>query len=222
MDLDIRAERAVVDGEICAAAVEVADGVIRAVGPIDTDYPATEQIRLAGATVLLPGFVDTHVHINEPGTDWEGFATATAAAAAPGIATLVDMPLDSDPVTTTVDALLFKQQAAHGNCEVDVVFWGGVIPGNLDELGDLAVAGVRGFKCFLTDSGNSNFPHQSADEFRRGRTDCRDGRGAAGARGKPRRHRRQSTARWPQLCVVSVVTARRLRGRSGRPEDDRE
>jgi allantoinase len=135
VDLVIRAERAVVDGEICAAAVEVADGVIRAVGPIDTDYPATEQVRLAGATVLLPGFVDTHVHINEPGTDWEGFATATAAAAAAGITTLVDMPLDSDPVTTSVDALQRKRQAAQGNCEVNVAFWGGVTPGNLDERG---------------------------------------------------------------------------------------
>ncbi len=77
------------------------------------------------------------------------------------------MPLDSDPVTTTVDALRDKQQAAQGNCEVDVGFWGGVIPGNLAELADLAAAGVRGFKCFLTDSGNPNFGHLNAEEFRR-------------------------------------------------------
>jgi allantoinase len=96
----------------------------------------------------------------------DGEIRAAAVAAAAGITTLVDMPLDSDPVTTTVDALLFKQQAAHGNCEVDVVFWGGVISSNLDELGDLAAAGLRGFKCFLTDSGNPNFPHVSATEFR--------------------------------------------------------
>jgi allantoinase len=115
----------------------------------------------------MPGFVDTHVHINEPGTDWEGFATATAAAAAAGITTLVDMPLDSDPVTTTVDALQRKREAAHGNCEVDVAFWAGVVPGNLDELAGLADAGVRGFKCFLTDSGNPNFPHLGVNEFRR-------------------------------------------------------
>jgi allantoinase len=167
VDLVIRANRAVIDGEIRAAAVAVADGVICAVGPIDADYPAAEQIRLADATVLLPGFVDTHVHINEPGTDWEGFATATSAAAAAGITTLVDMPLDSDPVTTSVDALSAKRQAAQGNCEIDVAFWGGVIPGNLDNLGDLAGAGVRGFKCFLADSGNPNFPHLNADDFRR-------------------------------------------------------
>jgi len=167
VDLVIRAERAVIDGQLRPAAVAVADGVILAVGPIGADYPAAEQIRLAGTAVLMPGFVDTHVHINEPGTDWEGFATATAAAAAAGITTLVDMPLDSDPVTTTVDALRRKREAARGNCQVDVAFWGGVVPGNLGELGDLAAAGVRGFKCFLTDSGNPNFRHLSADEFRR-------------------------------------------------------
>ncbi|MDT5234307.1 MAG: allantoinase [Mycobacterium sp.] len=166
MDLVIRADRALIDGEVRSAAVAVTDGVIRAIGPIDADYQAAEQIRLPEATVLLPGFVDTHVHINEPGTDWEGFATATAAAAAGGITTLVDMPLDSDPVTTTVAALTAKQQAAQGNCEVDVAFWGGVVPGNLDDLTELAAAGVRGFKCFLTDSGNPNFPHLNADDFR--------------------------------------------------------
>jgi allantoinase len=166
VDLVIRADRALIDGEVRSAAVAVTDGVIRAIGPIDADYQAAEQIRLPEATVLLPGFVDTHVHINEPGTDWEGFATATAAAAAGGITTLVDMPLDSDPVTTTVAALTAKQQAAQGNCEVDVAFWGGVVPGNLDDLTELAAAGVRGFKCFLTDSGNPNFPHLNADDFR--------------------------------------------------------
>jgi allantoinase len=166
VDLVILANGAVIDGEIRSAAVAVADGVIRAVGPIDADYPGAEQIRLPEATVLLPGFVDTHVHINEPGTDWEGFATATAASATAGITTLVDMPLDSDPVTTTVSALTEKQQAAHGHCEVDVAFWGGVVPDNLGDLADMAAAGVRGFKCFLTDSGNPNFPRLNADDFR--------------------------------------------------------
>ncbi|MDT5211730.1 MAG: allantoinase, partial [Mycobacterium sp.] len=166
MDLVIRANKAVIDDEIRPVAVAVADGVIHALGPIGAEYPATEQISLPGSTVLLPGFVDTHVHINEPGTDWEGFATATAAAAAGGITTLVDMPLDSDPVTTTVEALTVKQQAAQGNCEVDVAFWGGVVPDNLGELADLSDAGVRGFKCFLTDSGNPNFPRLNADDFR--------------------------------------------------------
>jgi allantoinase len=167
VDLVIHAERAVIDGESRAAAVAVADGVIRAVGSADANYPATEHIHLAEATVLLPGFVDSHLHINEPGTDWEGFATATAASAAGGITTLVDLPLDSDPVTTTVDALRCKQQAAQGNCQVDVVLWAGVIPGNLSELGELAAAGARDFKCFPTDSGNPNFPSLDVDEFRR-------------------------------------------------------
>jgi allantoinase len=164
VDLVIRAERAVIDGEIRAATVAVSDGVIRSV---DVDHLGVADVVLDGSTVLVPGFVDTHVHINDPGTDWEGFATATAAAAAAGITTLVDMPLDSDPVTTTVTALECKQKAAQGNCHVDVEFWGGVVPSNLDELGHLAAAGVRGFKCFLTDSGNPSFPHLGVDEFRR-------------------------------------------------------
>jgi allantoinase len=164
VDLVIHAEKAIVDGGIRAATVAVSNGVIRAV---HGDYRGVEDIRLDGSTVLMPGFVDTHVHINEPGTDWEGFTTATSAAAAAGITTLVDMPLDSDPVTTTVVALQRKRQAAQGNCTVEVAFWGGVVPGNLDELAGLATAGVRGFKCFLTDSGNPNFPHLGVDEFRR-------------------------------------------------------
>jgi len=166
VDLVIHAERAVIGAEIRAAAVAVADGVICAVGP-PGEFDGHEQIRLPDSMVLMPGFVDTHVHVNEPGTDWEGFATATAAAAAAGITTLVDMPLDSDPVTTDVAALTRKREAAEGNCAVDVAFWGGVVPGNLDELESLAAAGVRGFKCFLTDSGNPNFPCVSPDEFRR-------------------------------------------------------
>ena len=164
MDLVIRAEKAVIDGQIRAATVAVSDGVIRSV---DVDYPGAEDVVLDGSTVLMPGFVDTHVHINDPGTEWEGFATATAAAATAGITTLVDMPLDSYPVTTNVAALQRKHQAAQGNCAVDVGFWGGVIPGNLEDLADLADAGVRGFKCFLSESGNPNFPPLDGDEFRR-------------------------------------------------------
>jgi hypothetical protein len=99
VDLVIPAERAVIDGRPRPAAVAVADGVIRAVGPIDADYPATEQIRLAGAAAPMPGFVDTPVHINEPGTDWEGFATATAAAAAVGMRILVLNPNTSESMT---------------------------------------------------------------------------------------------------------------------------
>ncbi|MDT5069424.1 MAG: allantoinase [Mycobacterium sp.] len=167
MDVVLRTERALVDGRIRSAAVGVVDGVIATVGPVDADLEALEEVLVPPSAVLLPGFVDTHVHVNAPGTDWEGFATATAAAAAGGITTLVDMPLDSDPVTTTVAALEVKRAAALGNCAVAVEFWAGVVPANVDDLDGMATAGVRGFKCFLTDSGNPNFPHLSSAEFRR-------------------------------------------------------
>jgi allantoinase len=167
MDGVVRADRALVDGQIRAAAVGVVDGVIVAVGPLDSDVTAHEDVRVPPSAVLLPGFIDTHVHVNAPGTDWEGFTTATAAAAAGGITTLVDMPLDSDPVTTTVDALDVKKAAAQGNCAVAVDFWAGIVPANVDDIDGLAAAGVRGFKCFLTDSGNPNFPHLSRAELRR-------------------------------------------------------
>lgn len=167
MDVVLRAERALVGGRIRAATVGVVDGTIAAVGPVDADFAAHEEVLVPPSAVLLPGFVDTHVHVDAPGTDWEGFASATAAAAAGGITTLVDMPLDSDPVTTTVDALDVKKAAAQGKCSVAVDFWAGIVPGNVDDLDGLAEAGVRGFKCFLTESGNPNFPHLSDAEFRR-------------------------------------------------------
>ncbi|WP_029114085.1 allantoinase AllB [Mycobacterium sp. URHB0044] len=166
MDLVLRAERTLIDGAIRPAAVGVVDGAIAAIMAIDADAVADQEVRVPSSAVLLPGFVDTHVHVNAPGTDWEGFATATTAAAAGGITTLVDMPLDSDPVTTTVAALVLKKAAAQGNCVVAVDFWAGVVPANVDDLDGLAAAGVRGFKCFLSDSGNPNFPHLSAAEFR--------------------------------------------------------
>lgn len=167
MDLVLRAERVLIDGELRAAAIGVRDGQITVVGPFDAEFEVPVDVGVPSSAVLLPGFVDTHVHVNEPGTDWEGFATATAAAAAGGITTLVDMPLDSDPVTTTVPALHAKQAVAEGNCAVDVRFWAGVVPDNIDDLAALAEAGVAGFKCFLADSGNPNFPHLTRQEFRR-------------------------------------------------------
>jgi allantoinase len=111
------------------------------------------------ARVLLPGLVDSHVHVNEPGrTEWEGFATATRAAAAGGVTTIVDMPLNSIPPTVDVAALEVKRKSAEGQCFVDVGFWGGAVPGNLGELRALHDAGVFGFKCFLVDSGVEEFP----------------------------------------------------------------
>jgi allantoinase len=141
-------------------AVGVTGGTIMAVEPLaTTTLAARDTLELDKDVVLLPGLVDSHVHVCEPGhTEWEGFATATRAAAAGGITTLVDMPLDSVPVTVSVHALRAKQQAAHGQAHVDVAFWAGVIPGNTPDLGPLAAAGVAGFKCFLAGSGSPDFP----------------------------------------------------------------
>jgi allantoinase len=115
----------------------------------------------------MPGLVDTHVHVNEPGrTEWEGFASATAAAAAGGVTTLVDMPLNSVPPTTTMRGLEAKRRAAPVD-GVEIALWGGVVPGNLDELDALAAAGVRGFKCFLSPSGVDEFAAVELDDLRR-------------------------------------------------------
>ncbi|OAX42545.1 allantoinase [Rhizopogon vinicolor AM-OR11-026] len=113
----------------------------------------------AGDKFVLPGLVDAHVHLNEPGrTDWEGFWTGTRAAVAGGITTVVDMPLNSIPPTTTLQNLEIKRQSAQGQCWADVGFWGGVIPGNQADLKSLVAAGVKGFKCFLIESGVEEFP----------------------------------------------------------------
>jgi allantoinase len=149
----IVASRRVVCGDgVRPASVHIEQGRIArldAAAP-DVDY---------GNLLIGPGLVDTHVHVNEPGrTDWEGFDSATRAAAAGGITTIVDMPLNSVPATTTVAALEAKRAAARGQCHVDVAFWGGVVPGNAGELDALVDAGVRGFKCFLAPSGVDEFP----------------------------------------------------------------
>ena len=120
-----------------------------------------------GSSVVMPGLVDSHVHVNEPGrTEWEGFATATRGAAAGGITTLVDMPLNSTPVTTTLAALEAKRVAARGQCHVDVAFWAGVVPGNADELEPMLEAGVPGAKAFLIDSGIDDFPAATEADLR--------------------------------------------------------
>lgn len=157
MSLAVRARRVLLpDGER-AATVHTAEGRITAVTAFD-DAPSG-VVTLAGDEVLLPGLVDSHVHVNEPGrTEWEGFASATRAAAAGGVTTVVDMPLNSIPPTTTVEALRVKRAAAEGQVAVDVAFWGGAVPGDLDQLRPLHEAGVVGFKCFLLDSGVPEFP----------------------------------------------------------------
>jgi allantoinase len=162
---------AVTADELAPKSVTVGDGVIIAVEDLaDAVAPTAgaEVVELADDEVLLPGLVDTHVHVNEPGrTAWEGFATATAAAAAGGVTTIVDMPLNSIPATTSVAAMQAKREAAAGQAQVDVGFWAGAVPDNLGRLAELADAGVFGFKCFLLDSGVPEFPPLSADQLRR-------------------------------------------------------
>jgi allantoinase len=138
------------------------------VGVVDPrDVPASYRVQDVGDHVILPGLVDTHVHINEPGrTGWEGFATATRAAAAGGITTLVDMPLNSSPVTTTPKAFALKIEASRGKLAVDCGFFGGVIPGNSEQIGPLISAGVLGFKAFLCHSGIDEFPNATPADLR--------------------------------------------------------
>jgi len=156
-DLVILSTRVVTPAGVAPAAVAITGGVITAIHDHAAAPDAARQLDV-GDAALLPGVVDTHVHVNEPGrTEWEGFETATRAAAAGGVTTIVDMPLNSVPVTTTVTALELKARAAAGQATVDYAFWGGVVPGNTDQLAPLARAGARGFKCFLVPSGIDEF-----------------------------------------------------------------
>jgi allantoinase len=165
-DVVLRARRAVTPAGEAAVCVGVTDGRIAAVAPLADRLDGHRVVELAEDEVLLPGLVDTHVHVNEPGrTEWEGFATATRAAAAGGVTTILDMPLNSVPPTVDVAALETKKKAADGSCAVDVGFWGGAVPGNRGELRALHEAGVFGFKCFLLDSGVEEFPPLSAAEL---------------------------------------------------------
>lgn len=164
-DLVVRSRRVVTPDAFGPAAVHVKDGKILVVSAWDA-VPSGTTLVDAGESVLMPAVVDTHVHVNEPGrTDWEGFRTATAAAAAGGISALVDMPLNSIPATTTVDAVKAKREAARGQCRVDVGFWGGVVPGNRGELAAMVKEGVLGFKCFLVESGVPEFGHVGETEL---------------------------------------------------------
>lgn len=166
MRLDaLQAQRVLVDGAFRPATVEIYRGRIERIGAVD-ERPDGLVLHVPDSAYVVPGIVDTHVHINEPGrTDWEGFHSATEAAALGGATTLVDMPLNSIPPTTTVEALRVKQAAAHDQLMVDVGFWGGAVPGNLADLEPLWDAGVFGFKCFLSPSGVDEFPPLSPPEF---------------------------------------------------------
>ncbi|HEV8321980.1 MAG TPA: amidohydrolase family protein [Myxococcota bacterium] len=181
----IRSRRAVTPQGVCPAAVRVRAGRIVAVEPYGAAAAAPAGARAgaasgvmdgggagsetfdAGDAVLMPGLVDSHVHVNEPGrTEWEGFETATRAAAAGGITTIADMPLNSIPVTTTPEALAVKAEAAARGAHVDFTLWGGVVPGNTAALEAMIDAGVPGFKCFLVHSGIDEFPNVVESDLR--------------------------------------------------------
>jgi allantoinase len=161
----VRAEHVLIDGAFRPATLVLRGGLVLAVESVDHPVEG-EVLEAPDAAYVLPGVVDTHVHVNEPGrTEWEGFATATRAAALGGVTTLVDMPLNSVPPTTTVDHLHAKKRAAAGQLAVDVGFWGGAVPGNVADLEPLWEAGVFGFKCFLSPSGVDEFPPLDPDQL---------------------------------------------------------
>ena len=164
LDLLFRAPRVITAAGEVARCIGVRDGRIVVIEPIDAELDADEVVELGDDEVLIPGLVDTHVHVNEPGrTEWEGFASATRAAAAGGVTTIVDMPLNSIPPTVDVEALAIKRRVAADQAYVDVGFWGGAVPGNVPDLRALHDAGVFGFKCFLLHSGVDEFPPLDPD-----------------------------------------------------------
>jgi allantoinase len=165
--LVVRGHRVVTPEGERPASVHIRNGVIVSVTSFD-EIPGGFLPIEAGDSAVLPGLVDTHVHINEPGrSEWEGFATATQAAAAGGVTTLIEMPLNSIPATTSAGAYRQKIAAAANNLCVDVGFWGGVVPGNASELRPLWDAGVFGFKCFLVASGVPEFEHVEESDLRK-------------------------------------------------------
>lgn len=161
----VRGRQVLVGDAFVPATVVIRDGQVAAIDTYDAPV-AGEVLDIPDTAHLLPGIVDTHVHVNEPGrTAWEGFATATRAAALGGVTTLIDMPLNSIPATTTLEALAAKRAAAAGQLGVDVGFWGGAVPDSLGSLERLWDAGVFGFKCFLSPSGVDEFPALDAPQL---------------------------------------------------------
>ncbi|HEY2804878.1 MAG TPA: allantoinase AllB [Gemmatimonadales bacterium] len=165
-DWVLRSSRVITPRGVAPRSVHISRGRVERVVPFG-EVPAGTAVIDAGDDVVMPGVVDTHVHLNEPGrTEWEGFETGTRAAAAGGVTSLVEMPLNAIPATTSLDALEEKRRAARGKLSVDVGFWGGVVPGNADQLEPMWRAGVFGFKCFLVPSGVDEFENVTADDLR--------------------------------------------------------
>ncbi|CAN5667776.1 allantoinase AllB [soil metagenome] len=163
----VRSRRVLAAGTIAPASVHVDGGRITKVAAWD-DVPAGASVDDHGERLVMAGIVDAHVHMNEPGrTEWEGFATATRSAAAGGVTTVVDMPLNSIPATTSVAGIEAKLAALDGQCHVDVGLWGGAIPDNDGDLAAMVKRGVLGFKCFLVDSGVPEFPPLAEDGLAR-------------------------------------------------------
>jgi allantoinase len=177
--LVIRSTRVMLPAAVQPAVLHVSGERIVRIAPYDAPLPVDAELHDVGSLAVMPGIVDTHVHINDPGrSEWEGFETGTGAAAAGGVTTVVDMPLNSIPATTDVAALEAKRAATRGRIHVDVAFWGGVVPGNARDIGPLWDEGVSGFKCFLVPSGVDEF--QAVDE-----RDLREALPILAARGAP-------------------------------------
>lgn len=165
-DLVVRSRAVFTEGGWREAAVAVRGGVVMLIAEYEEEIPAHAEVVLPEGQVLIPGVVDSHVHVNEPGrTEWEGFTTGTRAAAGGGVTTIVDMPLNSIPPTTTVEGLDVKRAAAGPQASVDVGFWGGAIPSSLGSLQPLWERGVFGFKAFLSPSGVDEFPHLTTEQL---------------------------------------------------------
>lgn len=215
----LKGRRVLLDDAFAPAFLRLQDGKIAEIGPCDS---APAEAFDAGDLAILPAFVDTHVHVNEPGrTQWEGFETATRAAAAGGIGTVVDMPLNSLPVTTTPEALAAKLAAASGKTWVDCAFWGGLVPANARDLAPLLDAGVLGVKCFLIDSGISEFPEVSEEDLRAAMPLLAERRipllvhaereiGHAAVDGDPRAYRTYLASRPPGMEVEAIRLMIRL------------
>jgi allantoinase len=222
VDWILRSRRVVTPRGTIDAGLAIEAGKIASVLAPDRIPPSRSLVDV-GAAVVAPGLVDTHVHVNEPGrTEWEGFETATRAAAAGGITTIVDMPLNSRPVTTTAAALEAKMHAATGRLWVDCGFWGGLIPSNAESLDTLIDAGVAGLKAFLIHSGIDDFPMATEKDLRRGMPILGRSQlpllvhaevatsGAASSIGDPRRYATYLASRPPSMEVEAVHRMVRL------------